>query len=78
MFKIGVKDVADQLKTLLERVAKGEEVILVEQDREVARLVPPPRRDQWLTRTRQFREALQIQGESLSTTVIRAGQEDRG
>jgi antitoxin (DNA-binding transcriptional repressor) of toxin-antitoxin stability system len=77
MFKIGVEDVADQLQTLLERVAKGEEVILVEQDREVARLVPPPKRDQWLTRTRQFREALQIQGESLSTTVIRARQEDR-
>ena len=78
MFKIGVKDVADRLKTLLERAAKGKEVILVEQDREVARLVPPPRRDQWLTRTRQFREALHIQGESLSTTVIRARQEDRG
>ena len=78
MFKIGIEDIADQLKTLLERAAKGEEVILVEQDREVARLVPPLRRDQWLTRTRQFREALQIQGESLSTTVIRARQEDRG
>ena len=77
-FKIGVKDVADRLKTLLERAAKGEEVIPVEQDREVARLVPPPRRDQWLTRTRQFREALQLQGKSLSTTVIRARQEDRG
>ena len=78
MFKISIEDVAEQLKVLLERVARGEEVILVEQDREVARLVPPSRRDQWLTQTRQFREALQIQGESLSATVIRARQEERG
>jgi antitoxin (DNA-binding transcriptional repressor) of toxin-antitoxin stability system len=73
-----VKDVAGQLRTLLERVAQGEEVILVEQDREVARLVPPSKREEWLTRTRQFRESLQVQGESLSVTVVRTRQEDRG
>ncbi|WP_442938948.1 type II toxin-antitoxin system Phd/YefM family antitoxin [Nostoc sp.] len=29
------------LKSLLEQVARGEEVILLEQDKAVARLVPP-------------------------------------
>ena len=77
MFKISIEDAADQLKALLERVARGEEVILVEQDREVARLVPPFRREQWLTHTRQFREALHTQGESLSATIIRARQEEQ-
>ena len=36
MFKIGVEEASGQLKALLKRVAAGEEVILVEQDREVA------------------------------------------
>ena len=78
MLRIGVEEAAGQLKALLERVARGEEVILVEQNREVARLVPPLRREQWLTHTRQFRESLQVQGEALSATVIRSRQEDRG
>jgi antitoxin (DNA-binding transcriptional repressor) of toxin-antitoxin stability system len=78
MLKISVDNVAGQLKALLERVARGEEVILVEQDREVARLVPPLGREQWLNRTRQFRESLHVQGEALSATVIRARLEERG
>ena len=72
-----MENAAGQLKDLLERVARGEEVILVEQDREVARLVPPLGREQWLNRTRQFRESLQVRGEALSATVVRARQEER-
>jgi antitoxin (DNA-binding transcriptional repressor) of toxin-antitoxin stability system len=78
MLKISVEEATGQLRALLERVARGEEVILVEQDREVARLIPPPSREQWLTHARQFRESLPVQGESLSTTVIRVRQEERG
>ncbi|MGA7936946.1 MAG: type II toxin-antitoxin system prevent-host-death family antitoxin [Kovacikia sp.] len=78
MLRISVEQAADQLEALLERVARGEEVILVKQDREVARLVPPQEREQWLSRTRQFRESLHVQGEALSATVIRARQEERG
>ncbi|KAM3116327.1 type II toxin-antitoxin system Phd/YefM family antitoxin [Phormidesmis sp. 146-33] len=78
MLKISVDHAAGQLKALLERVSRGEEVILVEQDREVARLVPPLGREQWLNRTRQFRESLQVQGEALSATVMQARQEERG
>ena len=77
MLRISVENAAGQLKALLERVARGEEVILVEQDREVARLVPPLGREQWFNRMRQFRESLQVQGEALSTTVVRARQEER-
>jgi prevent-host-death family protein len=78
MLKVRVEDVAGQLKTLLERVAGGEEVILVDQNREVARLVPPSGREEWLTRARQFRDSLQVQGESLRVTVVRERQEERG
>jgi len=77
MLKIGVEQAAGQLEALLERVARGEEVILVDQNREVARLVPPLGREEWLNRSRQFRESLQVQGEALSATVISARQEER-
>jgi prevent-host-death family protein len=41
MSKVSVEEAARNLKALLEQVAAGEEVILVEQDKPVARLVPP-------------------------------------
>ncbi len=41
MSQISVEEASRNLKKLLEQVATGEEVILVEQDRVVARLVPP-------------------------------------
>lgn len=78
MLRVSVEQVADQLPMLLERVAEGEEVILVVQDREVARLVPPAGREEWLTRTKQFRNSLRVQGEALSATVVRERQEERG
>ncbi len=76
MMRINVEQAAAQLYQLLEQVACGEEVILVKQDQEVARLVPPLSREQYLNRTKQFRASLQTQGEGLSTTVIRARQEE--
>ncbi len=42
MSKVSVEEASRNLKALLEQVAAGEEVILVEQDKPVARLVPPP------------------------------------
>ncbi len=77
MLRIDVEAAADNLKALLERVTQGEEIILMEQDKEVARLVPPSSRSHWLSRTRQFRESLQVTGESLSATVIDARQGER-
>lgn len=77
MLRISVEEAANTLKTLLDQVAQGEEIILVEQDREVARLVPPQSKDQWLANTKTFRASLNVQGESLSETVIRERQGER-
>ena len=60
MLKVNIEEVADQLKSLLERVAQGEEVVFVEQGREVARLVSASLREQWLSRTRHFRESVRV------------------
>jgi antitoxin (DNA-binding transcriptional repressor) of toxin-antitoxin stability system len=77
VLKISVEEVAANLKTLLEQVAKGEEVILLEQNKVVARLVPPQQKEQRLASMKQFRDALTVTGESLSATVVNARQEER-
>lgn len=77
MLRISVEEAAMNLKSLLELVARGEEVILLEQDKVVARLVPPLQKEQRLATMKKFRESLAIKGESLSATVINARIEER-
>ncbi len=77
MSKVSVEEASRNLKALLEQVAAGEEVILVEQDKPVARLVPPPTVSEWLASMKEFRNSLSVLGEPLSTTVIKARQLER-
>lgn len=77
MLKISVEEAAINLRSILEQVAKGEEVILLEQNQVVARLVPPRQKEQRLASMRKFRDALTFKGESLSTTIINARTEER-
>ncbi|WP_335236874.1 type II toxin-antitoxin system Phd/YefM family antitoxin [Nostoc sp.] len=77
MLRISVEEAAMNLKSLLELVARGEEVILLDQDKVVARLVPPLQKEQRLVTMKKFRESLAIKGESLSATVINARIEER-
>ena len=65
MLRISVEEAAINLKSLLERVARGEEVILLEQDKAVARLVPPLQKEEPLASMKQLRDSLAIKGESL-------------
>jgi antitoxin (DNA-binding transcriptional repressor) of toxin-antitoxin stability system len=76
MMRISVEEAANTLKTLLAQVALGEEIILVEQDQEVARLIPPQSKEQWLASAKAFRASLNVQG-SLSETVVQERQEER-
>jgi antitoxin (DNA-binding transcriptional repressor) of toxin-antitoxin stability system len=77
VLKISVEEAAINFKSLLEQVAKGEEVILLEQDKIVARLVPPQKKEQRLASMKKFRDALAIKGEPLSTTVVNTRIEER-
>jgi antitoxin (DNA-binding transcriptional repressor) of toxin-antitoxin stability system len=58
MSKVSVEEAARNLKALLEQVAAGEEVILVEQDKPVARLVLPAIKEGLLADMKQFHESL--------------------
>jgi antitoxin (DNA-binding transcriptional repressor) of toxin-antitoxin stability system len=65
------------LKPLLEQVAQGEEVILCEQDKAFAKLVPLKSRERWLADMAEFRGSLQVSGEALSSTIVKGRQGDR-
>lgn len=77
MLKVSVEEATINFKHLLEQVAKGEEVILLEDNQVVARLVPPQKKEQRLASMKKFRDALAVKGESLSATIINARVEER-
>jgi antitoxin (DNA-binding transcriptional repressor) of toxin-antitoxin stability system len=77
MLKVTVEEALRDLKSLLEQVAQGEEVILCEQDKAFAKLVPLKSRERWLADMAEFRGSLQVSGEALSSTIVKGRQEDR-
>ncbi|MEA5502586.1 hypothetical protein VB735_05580 [Halotia wernerae UHCC 0503] len=72
MLKVSVEEAVINLKNLLKQVAKGEEVILLEENKVIARLVLPQKKEQRLASMKQFRDTLAVKGEPLSATVINA------
>ena len=50
---------------------------MLEQDKAVARLVPPLQKEEQLASMKQFRDSLAIKGESLSATVMNARTQER-
>ena len=77
MSKVSIEEAVRNLKALLKQVAAGEEIILVDQDKPVARLVPPSTKKDLLADMKQFRKSLAVTGEPLSQTIIKARQEER-
>jgi prevent-host-death family protein len=78
MVRASVKELRENLRSFVERAEAGEEVVILERGREVARLVPPEEkvggRFPDLT---EFRASIELKGESLSETVIRERREAR-
>jgi prevent-host-death family protein len=76
MERISVKEARRQLSSLLDRVAAGEEIILLRQGKEVARLVPSQSQS-FLPSLKDFRDSLQITGAPLSDEIAYAREEKR-
>ncbi len=76
MSKVSVEEAVRNLKALLEQVAAGEEIIIVEQDKPVACSLPSSTEEEIFADVKQFREFLSVKGESLSQTVINASHEE--
>ena len=76
MVEVNVKDARSQLSDLLNRVEKGEEIIIKRRGKRVARMVPS-RGENRLPSLRDFRASLKVRGKPLSQTVIDARKEER-
>ncbi len=74
---ISVEEAKQSLQAILEKVAKGEEVTILQEGQVVARVVPPLSKEQRLARRKAFRNSINVQGEPMSATVIRLREEAR-
>jgi prevent-host-death family protein len=74
---ISVEEAKQSLQAILEKVAKGEEVTILQSGQVVARVVPPLSKEQRLARRKAFRNSINVKGEPMSVTVIRLREEAR-
>lgn len=67
---INVKEARQNLRAVLERVAAGEEVVLLRHGRPVARLVPPEPTAAGLPSMGRLRSSIRMTGRPLSDEVV--------
>jgi prevent-host-death family protein len=77
MKNMSVKQARENLKSLIDQVAAGEEVILLRRGKEVARLIPPKSGRKKLPSLRDFRASIAVAGPPLSEEVATARTEER-
>jgi prevent-host-death family protein len=76
MLEVNVKEARSQLSSLLDRVERGEEIIISRRGKKVALLVSPERKNA-LPSLKDFRASISTTGKPLSETVIDIRQEER-
>ena len=77
MKKVNARDARAGLPALLNRVARGEAIVIQRRGKAVARLVPPVRSRMPLPDLTAFRASIRVKGEPMSTTVVRVRREER-
>jgi prevent-host-death family protein len=75
--EINAKEARGKLSSLLKRVEKGDEIVVVRRGKQVARLVPFRRKEKHLPQLREFRASIKVKGESLSVAVLHDREEER-
>lgn len=70
--KVGIQEVRQSLRLLLEQVQAGDEIVVLRRGREVGRLVPPQRRPQPAPDLTEFRASLELGGPALGKTISEA------
>lgn len=76
MLEVNVKEARSKLSILLDRVERGEEIIIKRRGKKVALLVSA-NREKALPSIKDFRASISTTGKPLSETVIDMRQEDR-
>ncbi len=77
MLEINVKEARGNLSSILDRVEKGEEIIITRRGKRVARISNIENNPTPLKSLKQFRKKISIKGKSLSQTVIKHREEER-
>ncbi|MGB9442198.1 MAG: type II toxin-antitoxin system prevent-host-death family antitoxin [Desulfobacterales bacterium] len=75
MLEVNVKEARSKLSILLDRVERGEEIIIKRRGKKVALLVSP-KRENALPSLIKFRESISTTGKSLSQTVVDLRKEE--
>ena len=76
MLEVNVKEARSKLSILLDRVERGEEIIIKRRGKKIALLVSPER-EKTLPSLKEFRASISPAGKPLSETVIDMRQEER-
>ena len=77
MRQANIKYARDHLRSLIDEVAEGQEVVVTRRGEPVARLVPievTPRR---LPSLADFRDSIRVKGRPLSEEIVTAREEER-
>ncbi|MGA3083485.1 MAG: type II toxin-antitoxin system prevent-host-death family antitoxin [Thermodesulfobacteriota bacterium] len=75
--EINSKEARSKLSSLLDRVEKGDEIVILRRGEKVARLIPSLTEGRKLPSLKKFRSSIRIKGESLRAMVLRQRAEER-
>jgi prevent-host-death family protein len=75
--QINAKEARGKLSSLLKKVEKGDEIVVLRRGKQVARLVPFQRKQQHLPQLREFRASIKVKGRPLSAAIIHGREEER-
>ena len=77
MLEINVKEARGNLSSILDRVEKGEEIVITRRGKRIARISNIDNKPSPLKSLKQFRNKISIKGTSLSQTVIDQREKER-
>ncbi len=77
MASVSIKQARENFRSLLNRVAAGEEISLLRRGKEVARLSPPKAARQRLPSLDAFRRSISVKGRPLTDEVAGGRREER-
>jgi prevent-host-death family protein len=75
--EINAKEARGKLSSLLKKVEKGDEIVVVRRGKQVARIVPLRGQERSLPSLSKFRASIKIKGKPLSAAVSHSREEAR-
>ncbi len=75
--EINAKEARGKFNSLLKKVEKGDEIVVIRRGKQVARLIPFQKKEKHLPRLGEFRASIKIKGSPLSATICHSREEAR-